>query len=69
MESKIEISLLESLSFAEDMFKNDSTLEQFEKTGKEFDELVKRGIAKKRGYNLLSISDKAYMRKVTFNGK
>ncbi len=39
-------------------FKDDATLKAFEKASIEFDKLVKSGIAKKRGYNLMTIDGK-----------
>ena len=67
MESNIEIRLKESLSLAEKKFKEDNVIEQYEKAMKEFKELVKKGLARERGHNLLSISDKKALSKTAFN--
>lgn len=38
-------------------FKNDLKANDYVKADKEFEELVKKGVAKKRGYNLMSVED------------
>lgn len=67
MESKIEILIKESISLAENKFKGDSSTQQFEKAKEEFKELVQKGFAHERGYNLMSISDSKSISKVVFN--
>lgn len=69
MKSKIENQLAESLSFAEKKFKNDDSIQQFEKSLKEFKELVAKGVVRERGYNLLSPSDNNPLLKITVNSK
>ena len=67
MENKIELRLIESLSFAEKRFKNDD-INRFEDAIIEFEDLVKRGFARKRGNTLLSISDLASLPPINING-
>ena len=43
-----------------------SQLEDFEKASKEFDEMVSKGLVKRRGYTLQTI-DKVWYPSVTFN--
>lgn len=50
-------------------FSSDEKVVEFEKTSLEFDELVKAGIIKKRGYNLLSLSEAHVKGQVWFNAK
>lgn len=57
MESNIEALMHESLNLAKSKFKNDPVIQEFEKAILEFQDLVQKGLAKKRGHNLLSISD------------
>lgn len=58
--------LQKALQIAEEKFEGDNTVKQFEKASKEFEKLVELGIAKKRGYNLMTI-DKAHLQSVGFN--
>jgi phosphoribosylaminoimidazole carboxylase (NCAIR synthetase) len=67
MESKIEILIKESISLAENKFKADITTQEFERTKEEFKDLVQKGFAHERGYNLMSISDDKSISKVVFN--
>jgi hypothetical protein len=46
----------------------DHKLKEFEKASEEFSKLVKQGIAKRRGYTLLTI-DQAHLHRVNFNVK
>ncbi len=48
-------------------FSSDDNVIQFEKTILEFDELIKIGLIKKRGNNLLSLSEINLIQQVTFN--
>lgn len=67
MEREIEKKLKLGLSKAEKAFKNDSIANEFEKSSKHFNSLVKKGIVKKRGNQLLSISDKNATQRIFFN--
>ena len=69
MESKIEVLVKDSLSLAEKKFKEDHIIQIFEKAQDEFKELIAKGIAKERGYNLLSPSDNKSFSKIAFNAK
>lgn len=69
MESKIEVLLKESLSLAEENFKDDSIALQYEKSKQEFYELVKKGFAQERGNQLLSLSDEKSISRIIFNAK
>lgn len=69
MESKIEVLLKESLSLAEEKFKDDSIALQYEKSKQEFYELVKKGFAHERGNQLLSLSDENSISRIIFNAK
>ena len=39
---------------------NSSELEEFEKSSREFEEMVSKGIAKRRGYTLLTVEGASY---------
>jgi len=67
METQIETRLKKSLSLVEKKFKDDDIALQFEKSNKEFKELIIKGIVRERGNNLLSISDIESIPKVIFN--
>jgi len=69
MESKIEVLLKESLSLAEQKFKEDNVIQQFEKSKNEFKDLIRKGFAHERGNNLLSISDDKSISRIIFNAK
>jgi len=69
MNSKIENVLKKSLSLAEKKFKGDNTAEQFEKSNKDFKDLVSKGFVRERGYNLLSLSDNNSAPRIVFNAK
>ncbi len=69
MATKIETLLQESLFIADEKFKGDKVAIEFEKTNNEFKKLVDRGFAQKRGYNLLSVSDKKTFSRVSYNTK
>jgi coproporphyrinogen III oxidase-like Fe-S oxidoreductase len=68
MENLIEEKVMNSLKIAENKFKKDENVQQFEKAKKSFKELVEKGYIKERGNNLLSISDFGNAR-VIFNIK
>jgi hypothetical protein len=69
MATNIDTLLKESLANAENKFKEDAVTLEFEKTTNEFKELVAKGFAQERGYNLLSVSDKQSYSKISFNTK
>ena len=69
MESTIELHLKESLSLAEEKFKDDNSVKSFERSQNEFKGLVSKGIAKERGNNLLSPSDNKTLARIVFNAK
>ncbi len=50
-------------------FSSDEKVVEFEKTSLQFEELVKAGIIKKRGNNLLSLSEAHVKGQVWFNAK
>ncbi|MFO8000784.1 MAG: hypothetical protein R6U46_06035 [Marinilabilia sp.] len=64
----IEKKLREVLEIEESKHKNDSILQEFSKADKEFSELVKAGLAQKRGNHLLSPED-FHLKKYTINSK
>lgn len=57
MEKTIEQKLIEAIANSNDKFKNEILLNEFEKASEQFEKLVSLGIAKKRGNNLISITD------------
>jgi hypothetical protein len=67
MDSNIETLLKASIALAEDKFKQDNIVRQFEKSNENFKELVKKGLVKERGHNLLSISDSQSISRTVFN--
>jgi len=67
MESRIENKVADSIKIAESKFKEDDTVKKFEETKERFQELVKKGIASERGNNLLSLSDKTSINKISYN--
>jgi hypothetical protein len=54
------------VSFEKDN-KNDEKITAFENASKKFNELISKGLTKKRGYNLLSVVDKQDVNFVSFN--
>lgn len=58
MELEIVKSLENTLKKEGKRFENDKILLEFEQASIEFEKLVERGIAKKRGYNLMTIEGK-----------
>ncbi|KPP97273.1 MAG: hypothetical protein HLUCCA01_12620 [Bacteroidetes bacterium HLUCCA01] len=62
--NSIEKRLKEGLAQASAKFKDDADVERYVRISNEFDELVKLGLAQKRGNNLLSLSDKAAQHKL-----
>jgi len=57
MKTKIEEELTIAIENSNKKFKDEVLLNQFEKALEEFERLVSLGIAKKRGNNLISITD------------
>lgn len=58
MEKEIIKDLENSIKQEGERLKSSETLASFEKASLEFEKLVERGIAKKRGYNLMTIETK-----------
>ena len=54
---KIVKEVKKEVIMQENRFSQDKRIEEFERMNEKFEELVKRGIAKKRGNQLLSASD------------
>lgn len=65
--AKIEELVQNSLQLADEKFKDDNSVKDFEQSQKEFKELVEKGVAKERGNNLLSASDAHIKTRVFFN--
>lgn len=68
MEKKITESLEEILSKEAQKFIDDPIVKEYEKASKEFDALVDKGLAIKRGYNLLTIEN-THLYRISFNSK
>jgi len=62
----LEKRLINTLKIEVDKYKNNSVLKDFEEASKLFDKLVEKGLAKKRGNNLLS-KDDFHLKKTSFN--
>ena len=54
---KIVKEVKKEVSTQEDRFSQDKRVEEFEKMNERFEDLVKSGFVKKRGNQLLSVSD------------
>lgn len=65
--AKIEELIIDSLKVADEKFKDDNSVKNFEQSQKEFKELVEKGVAKERGNNLLSASDAHIKTRVFYN--
>jgi hypothetical protein len=65
----LEKKIIEELKILSGEFRQDEFTKEFEKTKKEFDELVDKGFVKKRGNNLLSPTDAHIKSRVWFNIK
>ncbi len=63
MENELITTLRSTIERESNKFEKDKTLESFEKALYEFNELVKAGKAKKRGYNLMSIDSRNTLQK------
>jgi hypothetical protein len=57
MDTNILTQLEESIEISSNLFKDDTILKEFELASIQFEELVKKGLVKKRGYSLVSITD------------
>ena len=56
--------VIDTLNKESEQLKGDKILDQFIEANKEFDELVNKGLVKKRGNQLMSISDSHFNRHV-----
>lgn len=65
----LERKIQESIKQVEEIFGESEKIAEFEKTSKEFEELVKKGIIVRRGNRLLSASDRHLRDQVVFNAK
>lgn len=65
--AKIEELIIDSLKVADEKFKDDDSVKNFEQYQKEFKKLVEKGVAKERGNNLLSASDAHIKTRVFYN--
>lgn len=63
----LEKKIRESIKHFEKQFRESAEIKEFEKTSQKFNTLVKEGFVKKRGNNLLSISDRHLIGQVIFN--
>jgi len=64
---KIVKEVKKEVIMQENRFSQDKRIEEFERMNETFEELVKRGIAKKRGNQLLSASDAHLKREFRLN--
>lgn len=58
MNNTIEKDLKKTLNKAKKAFEKDELLSKYEEAAKKFDELVEKGIVKRRGNNLISITER-----------
>ncbi len=63
----IEKQVEEEIKILKQQFSGDKTVEEFEKTIDRFEDLVNKGMAQKRGYNLLSATDAHIKSQTWFN--
>lgn len=63
----IESELKKTLISYQEKFRNDNKILEFESMSKKFDELVEKGLVKKRGNNLLTTSELHIKNKLFFN--
>jgi len=66
MES-IEIKIQENLVELEKKFEGSKHIKEYNEISKVFNALVQSGVTKKRGYNLLSVTDIHIMDRIRFN--
>ena len=62
----LEKKLVETVKNETKKFENDSQIDKFMQAEKEFDEMVKKGLAKRRGNNLLP-ADEVHLKKFSIN--
>jgi hypothetical protein len=62
----LEQSLIKTLKKEANKFSDDPKMKEFVKADKDFTELVDKGLASRRGYNLMSI-DTINQRNIAFN--
>jgi hypothetical protein len=60
--------LTKILTEQSEKYSDDPKIKEFEMASEEFSKLVEQGLAKRRGYTLLTI-DQAHLHKVNFNVK
>ena len=65
---KISEQIIKIISDAEKNFKGEVAYEELRKASESYNEMVKMGVIKKRGYNLLSI-DQTNIKQPTFNSQ
>lgn len=65
----LEAKMQESIKQFSEKFEECVKLKEFEKTSRQFNLLVEKGVVERRGNNLLSISDKNLNSQVLFNTK
>ena len=63
---KLEQELIQTLENEDKKFKNDPVILAFDKADKEFSDLVKKGLAKRRGNNQMPV-DQVHLRRYSFN--
>lgn len=62
---KIEQEFIQTLDNESKRFKNDPIILEFDKADKEFSDLVKKGLAKRRGNNQMPV-DQIHLRRFIF---
>jgi hypothetical protein len=67
--SKIENELKSTINRANDRFNEDATVKRFQSIQSDFETLVAKGYAKKRGNNSLSVTDAHLKTRTVFNTK
>lgn len=63
----LEKNLMDCIKELDKKFENSDELKAFEKTNNEFEELVKQGLIKKRGNNILTTAESHLKPQVSFN--
>lgn len=66
METNLTKKLEKVLEKEKARLEKEETLEKFEKAAEEFEEMIKKGLVKRRGYNLMTIDNK-HLNGCTFN--
>lgn len=67
MDAQIEEVIIEVINESRKNFEGSELVLKYDEALKKFDDLVKKGLVKKRGNNLISISDEAYAKPPVFN--